>query len=701
MKVVCCGLLSEILLARMHERTEAYLSETGYARAALVEECRSQATVPDLAHRILARTIYSQASSRVATFRELVQNALDASPPGARIDVHSSDDGREIFVIDRGCGMTREDLLQNLIVPFRSGKDGNPSMIGEHGIGFFSALEIAPWLEVTTRTNDETFRLRVAPIGAGPPYSDFSWTLGVSESAPREPKGTTLHLWLAQRITRTALAADVLAAAGLVDPLVARIYVDGMLINASRSRMRRVARTPIQVPPPSGQGPLLRIGDIELYVGRCDGIEPRFAVTQGGLVVGVRVDGFSAPELSIHRDLARAILSAGFTLVAELPLSVPLNKGRSAVAGHLSRAVDHALVAAFERFVLEDALYNRDLLRAVDHRLSAILDRLVSAAFAGEHKAATADTEDLTPILRARVQDRSASPKSEPAARVPTVAAPEDVVRFAGALLDAPVFNVATWDSALRETRRPMTLREILVSHRAGALRPLGSSRVPGLVYLVLQDPLAAALWHRLSADTTGGMHAAADAEAQRSRGRSVSMQRIGRDALLGVVSTVRGAPALAAVLSVLELMDATLSRAASLNPSPISVHQDLYGPDEMAHTDGNGISVNFASPRVRALLSAVLTSDNEVAFSALMDLFVHEKTHVSLASFVPHATAEHGTTFYRRKDLLRRKLLQAIATGTVADPIGGLATARAGLASPELPSPAVLATTFNPAVAA
>ena len=178
-------------------------------------------------------------------------------------------------------------------------------------------------------------------------------------------------------------------------------------------------------------------------------------------------------------------------------------------------------------------------------------------------------------------------------------------------------------------------------------------------------------------------------------------MQRIGREALLAVASTVPGAPALIAVLSMLELMDATLSRAAALMPSSITVHQDLYGPDEMAHTDGSGISLNFASPRVRELLRAVLTSDNEIAFGALMDLFVHEKTHVSLASFVPHASAEHGTTFYRRKDLLRRKLLQALSTGMVTDPIGWLATVRAGLTSLDLPSPAVLAMTFNPAAAA
>ena len=41
--------------------------------------------------------------------------------------------------------------------------------------------------------------------------------------------------------------------------------------------------------------------------------------------------------------------------------------------------------------------------------------------------------------------------------------------------------------------------------------------------------PLAAALWSRLSTENAAG--ARAEAEAQRARGRSVSMQRIGREA--------------------------------------------------------------------------------------------------------------------------------------------------------------------------
>ena len=454
---ISCGLLSELVLVRMHGRADAYLLHASEeARADLVAACRDEATVPDLATRILARTVYAQAASRAAALRELVQNALDASPRGGRIDVRGAEDGREITVLDRGRGMTRTELLEDLLVPFRSGKEGEPGSIGEHGIGFFSALEIAPWIEVITATRLGGHRLRIAPVGDGPPYVDFSWTLapldparGGVEAALGDagrgahglrgaeaalgdagrgayglrPTGTSVRLWLERPIPRATLATELAGMVGLVDPTEARIYLDGVLVNTARARMRRVARVPISTAREDGAGAL---GELTLYVGRGEGIEPRLSIVQKGLCVAIRPDPFPGPELGLHRELARAIAAAGFGLAAELPLGVPLNKGRSAVAAQAAAAVEAALVAAFERFVLCDALHDRELLRAVDHRLSSVLDRLVAAALAGEPAAASApQATQAAPQAPGGV---SAGAHAEPAPRAPAGA---DGVRHA------------------------------------------------------------------------------------------------------------------------------------------------------------------------------------------------------------------------------------------------------------------------------
>ncbi|WP_437776671.1 ATP-binding protein [Sorangium sp. So ce1097] len=755
MTQISYGLFSELLLVRIHGRAEAYLEASPAERVALVAACRSEATVPDLAQRILSRTIYAQASSRIGPLRELLQNALDASPPGARIDVRSTEDGREIAISDQGRGMTRTELLTDLLVPFRSGKAGEPDAIGEHGIGFFSALEIAPWIEVVTATASGGHRLLVAPLGVGPRHDDFSWTLlplprpapapappapgdhaaraplpPRASAPPRRPAtGTTVRLSLAQPISRPALAAEIAAAAGLVDPSIARIHVDGALVNTARARLRRAAEVPLQLPP-SGE----HCGALELFVGRGEGVEPQLTITQKGLTVAARIDPFPGPELGLHRDLARAITAAGFGLVAELPLGVPLNKGRSAVAASASAAVEAALVAAFERFILRDALYDRELLRAVDHRLSSVLDRLVHGALLGESVtiASAHAVEELDPI-----------------ARTPTVAAPEQVIRFAGELLDAPLFRSIVVDAAPRShagapplplgqlhgRSAALTLRELLQAHRAGALRPLEGApplpcalarstarwplgaapeaaaagrEAPGarpgeLVYLALDEPLALAFWRRLAAEGAAAPPPppASSAVPRAAAAASCPMPRTSRDMLLKTAADVPGVRAVAAAMTIIERLDAAISEASDLSASPIWAHQDLYGPDEMAHTDGSGISVNIASARVRALLTAVLQRDDAVAFTALTDLLLHEKTHVSLASYVPRPMAEHGTSFYRRKDWMRRRLLAAIASGAVADPIRWLAVARRGLASSALPSPEELSRAFQSAAAA
>jgi hypothetical protein len=236
-----------------------------------------------------------------------------------------------------------------------------------------------------------------------------------------------------------------------------------------------------------------------------------------------------------------------------------------------------------------------------------------------------------------------------------------------------------------------VTLRAAFQAYREGRLRSAGDGCVPGVLYLSASDPLSQALFRRLS------MIGVAPANASPARSSAtVTLSCVCRQELLTTAAAVPGVRALAAAITVIERIDAAISAAAGLSPSRISVHQDLYGPDEMAHTDGAGISLNLSSPRVRALLTAALGSEDPVAVGALVDLVLHEKSHVSLASNIPRAAAEHGASFYRRKDLLRRSLLQALATGAVADPAAALAAARRGLPSVALPSPEALAFAFH-----
>jgi Histidine kinase-, DNA gyrase B-, and HSP90-like ATPase len=683
------GRLSDLLLVRVHGRTAAYLTASGPERDSIVAACRAEATVPDLAERILLRTIYSQASNRIAPLRELIQNALDASPRGRSIEIRSSMDGAEITVTDHGSGMTAIEMLTDLLVPFRSGKEDVDVAIGEHGIGFFSALEIAPRLEVKSRTSSGGNWLRVEPLGSGPPYADFRWTINpLSHDDNR--LGTSVRLLLNERMSRSLLAAEVALAAAFVDPSLARIYVDGIVMNVARTRMRRVAKVAM-VDPRLGS-----LGDLELWIGREGaGIAPQLTMTQRGLLVATRQEPFVAPELGLHRELMRAILAAGFGFTADLSLDVPLNKGRSGVMAHVANTVEAALITAFERFVLHDALYDRDLLRAVDHRLSSVLDRLLTIALSGQTLVRETSVQEAPPSSAPASKPPPGSGRRAQSPR-PTVAAPEEVVRFADALLDTPSLRVTVLNDTHETSFSVLTLRHAFELYRDGRLRLVGEPLAMGKAYISLHDPLSDALWRRLTALDPAHNPGAGSAERRLRSMGLLMMPRVDRETILAHASSVVGIEAVASAMTILEGIDAAVSIAAEVPPSPISVHQDLYGPDEMAHTDGSGISVNLASGRVRALLLSVLRQDDIAAFGGLVDLVLHEKTHVSLASFVPHANAEHGASFYRRKDQLRRRLLEAVAKGHVGDPITWLRAARRGLSRIELPAPEVLAAAFR-----
>ena len=125
---------------------------------------------------ILVHSLYTE---REIFLRELISNASDAlskvqfttltesevADKDVDLDIRIAFDDQlnTIEVIDSGCGMTREELVQNLGTIASSGtlrflqeaKDRNQSaenLIGQFGVGFYSVFMIAQKVEVTTRS---------------------------------------------------------------------------------------------------------------------------------------------------------------------------------------------------------------------------------------------------------------------------------------------------------------------------------------------------------------------------------------------------------------------------------------------------------------------------------------------------------------------------------------------------------------------
>ncbi|MDA8250326.1 MAG: molecular chaperone HtpG [Rhodospirillales bacterium] len=128
--------------------------------------------------RLLDLVVHSLYSEREIFLRELVANAADAIdrrrfealthpamalPEGAKVRIVPARPERTLTISDDGVGMTREELVANLGTIARSGTrafgetleharpEERPSLIGQFGVGFYSAFMVADTVEVVSR----------------------------------------------------------------------------------------------------------------------------------------------------------------------------------------------------------------------------------------------------------------------------------------------------------------------------------------------------------------------------------------------------------------------------------------------------------------------------------------------------------------------------------------------------------------------
>ena len=162
--------------------------------------------------RLLDLVVHSLYSEREIFLRELVANAADASdrrrfealtdpklapPAEAKIRIVPDKQARTLLIADDGIGMSRQELIDNLGTIARSGTkafgeklatakpEDRPSLIGQFGVGFYSAFMVADRVEVTSRKAGSEEAFTWASEGAG------EFTLAPAE---RDTPGTDVVL---------------------------------------------------------------------------------------------------------------------------------------------------------------------------------------------------------------------------------------------------------------------------------------------------------------------------------------------------------------------------------------------------------------------------------------------------------------------------------------------------------------------------
>ena len=162
--------------------------------------------------RLLDLVVHALYSDREIFLRELVANAADAIdrrrfaaltqsdlalPPDAAVRIVPEKEPRTLTITDPGIGMDRASLVSNLGTIARSGTrafgqsladakpEERPSLIGQFGVGFYSAFMVADRVEVTSRAAGSDEAWVWASEGRG------DYTIAPAE---RDQAGTTIVL---------------------------------------------------------------------------------------------------------------------------------------------------------------------------------------------------------------------------------------------------------------------------------------------------------------------------------------------------------------------------------------------------------------------------------------------------------------------------------------------------------------------------
>ncbi|MDP2907593.1 MAG: hypothetical protein Q8O03_06640 [Nanoarchaeota archaeon] len=375
-------LLSDLVMMQMVGDFDSFIQnlaskeENSFSIAdQMISDTKKHATTAKLFSSIVEKTIEAQVGEKHAALRELGQNGIDSyscsdiSKPVV-FDISKNGDGTVLRTRDYGVGMDLGGLIKNLLVPYNSGKEFDITKIGEHGIGWYSVVDLADFVKVVTKTECSEKATQALVY-----KKEGKWTSsilleadnGFSEDLGKKPHGTEVIAHIPGTCANEEGIRNFLFRyLGMVDNDRAQIVLGKELVNSVRDEYNLAV--PVGVSIEGKEMPLILgaskrklkyFKDDARFVHRDLNLE-KILFTQDGLFV--KYDSVPFDHESIHEKLMRDMAFMGLDFWVDLPEHVTLTKGRNNIIADHGVAVLDGMYHAFENLFLDVLLTDNELL---------------------------------------------------------------------------------------------------------------------------------------------------------------------------------------------------------------------------------------------------------------------------------------------------------------------------------------------------
>ncbi len=331
----------------------------------VITQAKEKSSNPDLYKSIVNKSIVNQFGDRHIALRELGQNAKDSYDNDVKLKtveftIEETPDEYQIKVRDFGKGMSPQSLIRDLLIPYNSSKFLDADKIGEHGIGWYSIMDLSHIVEVITSRENKLSKARVYK-------SENNWYTDI-EVIQGNQQGTLIISHVKKDKTEKDLIIENIEKhLGLVPSESVDIKVNGEKINVLDKNYSSAVALAINY---KSRKERFRIA----YRKKIGEKLKTVKMTQDGLYIGDIENPFE--KKTMHYDLMNTLLESGIDFWIDLPKNIGLTKGRKEVVKKDRNIYYTALMRVFESIFYNKILEDNELVTRMDNDLAYVFKNI-------------------------------------------------------------------------------------------------------------------------------------------------------------------------------------------------------------------------------------------------------------------------------------------------------------------------------------